>query len=119
MAKANVIQDGIDRFQTAFDSLEKDFKRMQKNAEKRRKGFERETEKRVKKLRTELKKSPAVKRANQLSDNVAKAIEGSVDQVLGNLRIASSGEVRKLERKVASLNRKVRELEKTKKPATR
>ena len=40
------------------------------------------------------------------------AIEEQVDVVLANLRIASHADVSKLERKVAQLNKKVRELEK-------
>lgn len=111
MAQATVFQDGIDRVQSAFDNLEKDFKRLQRNADKRRRSFEKETEKRVKKFRAELRKNPAVKRANQLSGDVTRTIEDSLDQLLGTLRIASSGEVKRLEKKVASLNRKVKALE--------
>jgi polyhydroxyalkanoate synthesis regulator phasin len=53
-----------------------------------------------------------VARVETLRDDTFKAVEGQVDALLGSLRIASQGEVTKLERKVGALNRKVRQLEK-------
>lgn len=113
MAEANFIQEGIDRVENAFRSIEKDFKRLQKRAEKRRKQFEKEAEKRVKKFQTELRNNRVVKRAEDLRSDALKTIEDQVDTLLANLRIASHSEVNKLERKVAQLNKKVRELEKS------
>ena len=53
-----------------------------------------------------------VKRAEDLRSDAVKSIEDQVDTLLANLRIASHADVHKLERKVAQLNKKVRELEK-------
>ena len=36
MAEASILQQGIDRVQEAFDSLEKEYKRLPKQADKRR-----------------------------------------------------------------------------------
>ncbi len=111
MAQPNIIQDGIDRFETTFRSLEKDWKRLQKRADQRRKQLEKRAEKQVKRLQTQLRKNPVVKRAETLRDDTQKALETSVDTLLDTLRIANTSHVAKLERKVNALNRKVRELE--------
>jgi hypothetical protein len=117
MAEANFIEEGMDRIESAYKSIEKDLKRLQKRADRRRKQFERQAEKRVKRLQTDIRKNPVVKRAEDLRGDAVKAIEDQVDGLLANLRIATQGEVQKLERKVAQLNRKVRELEKQNKSA--
>ena len=117
MAEANFIEEGMDRIEDAFRSIEKDFKRLQKRADRRRKQFERQAEKRVKQIQTDFRKNRVVKRAEDLRGDAMKAIDAQVDSLLANLRIASQAEVLKLERKVAQLNKKVRELEKLSKPA--
>ena len=116
MAEANFIEEGIDRIENAFRSIEKDFKRLQKRADRRRRQFERQAEKRVKQIQTDFRKNRVVKRAEDLRGDAVKNIEDQVDALLANLRIASHAEVHKLERKVAQLNKKVRELEKQSKP---
>jgi hypothetical protein len=116
MAEANFIEEGIDRIENAFRSIEKDLKRLQKRADRRRRQFERQAEKRVKQLQSDFRKNPVVKRAEDLRSDAVKTIEDQVDVLLTNLRIASHTDVHKLERKVAQLNKKVRELEKLSKP---
>ena len=116
MAEANFIEEGMDRVEDAFRSIEKDLKRFQKRADRRRKQFERQAEKRVKQLQSDIRKNPVVKRAESLRSDAQKAIEEQVDGLLANLRIASQADVNKLGRKVAQLNKKVRELEKQGKP---
>ena len=117
MAEANFIEEGMDRIEDAFRSIEKDLRSLQKRADRRRRQFERQAEKRVKQLQSGFRKNPVVKRAEDLRGDAVKAIEDQVDGLLANLRIASHTDVGKLERKVAQLNRKVRELEKKSKPA--
>lgn len=140
MAQAqNVIEEGRDRFGAALRDLEKDWKRFQKQAEKRRKELEKRAEREVRRLRTELRKNPLVKRAEQeakrlekradkvrseirkspavqraeaFRKDAEKAIEEQVDTLLGVLRIANTNDLEKVERKLNQLNRKVRALEK-------
>jgi chromosome segregation ATPase len=118
MAEANIIEEGMDRIEDAFRSIERDFRRLQKRADRRRKQLEKQAEKRVKQFQTDIRKNRVVKRAEDLRSDALKAIEEQVDSLLSNLRIASQADVSKLERKVAQLNKKVRELEKqNKQPA--
>ena len=112
MAQTNIVQDVSDRVESAVKTFEKDLKAFQKSADKRRKTFEKRAEREVKRVQREIEKSPIVKRARTLRTDAVKAVETRVDALLGSLRIASSGEVAKLERKVGTLNRKVRALEK-------
>lgn len=111
MAQANVLQDGIDRFQGAVKEIDKRYKQLQKQADKRRKAFEKNAEQRVKRIRTELRKNPVLKRAEDMREEAASQFEERYDQMLQLFRVATQSEVQRLERKVAQLNRKVRELE--------
>ena len=108
--RANFIDEGIDRVQGAWSSVEDEFEKLQKNLEKRRKTFEKETDKRVKKF----EKSTFGKRVVSFREDAQKQIESNVETVLGLFPVASSAEIKRLERKVSTLTRKVNALEKKK-----
>ncbi len=110
MAEANLIQDGIDRVETAFENLEKEYKRLQKRADKRRKDFEKRAERELKRVQAEFRKNPVVKRVETIRDDARKTVEGQVEQLLGGLRIATRADLRKLDRKITQLNKKLRDL---------
>jgi len=99
--RAKFIDEGIDRFQEAWSSVEDEF-------EKRRKSFEKQTAKRMK----EFEKSPFGKRALTFRDEAQKQIESNVENVLGLFPVASRADVKRLERKVTRLTRKLNVLEK-------
>jgi multidrug resistance efflux pump len=113
VAQPTLIRSGIDRVQTAFHNVDREMRRLQKQAERRRRDFEKRAEKQVKRLRSGIARNAVVQRAADLREGTLKAIEGGVGQILGSIGIASAEEIRKLDRKVAQLNRKVRELEQT------
>ena len=110
MAEANFIQDGIDRFQSAFDSLDREYRRLQKQADKRRRDFEKRAEKQVKRLRTEFTRNPVVQNVRDLRNDAQKRWESRIEGMLSSMHIATSSEIKRLDRKVNQLNRKVREL---------
>jgi DNA replication initiation complex subunit (GINS family) len=112
MAQPNIVKDVSDRVESAVKSFERDLKTFQKAADKRRKTLEKRAEREVKRVRREIENNAVVKRAQTLRSDAVKAVETRVEALLGTLRIASQGEVAKLERKVGALNRKVRALEK-------
>lgn len=106
--RANFIDEGIDRVQEAWSSVEDEFGKLQKNLEKRRKRFERETEKRVK----QFEKTPFGKRVVSLREDAQKQFESNLESFLGLIPLASRAELKRLERRVSSLTRKVNALEK-------
>ncbi len=110
MAEANFIQDGIDRFQSAFDSLDREYRRLSKQADKRRRDFEKRAEKQVKRLRTEFGKNTVVQNVRDLRADAQKRWESRIENMLASMHIATSSEIKRLDRKVNQLNRKVREL---------
>ena len=118
--RAKFIDEGIDRFQGAWSSLEDEFGKLQKNLQKRRKDFEKQTEKQVKKF----EKSPVGKRIATFREDAQKQIGSNVESMVGLLQVASRGDLKRLERKVSQLGRKLTALEKaatrtTEKAATR
>jgi archaellum component FlaC len=106
--RATFFDEGIDRVQEAWSSVEDEFDKLQKNFEKRRKRIEKETEKQVKKF----EKTTFGKRVVSLRDDTQKQIESNIESLLGLFPVASSTQVKRLERKVATLTRKVNALEK-------
>ena len=70
----------------------------------------------MKQVQDELRKIPVIKKAEKLrheiEDRVEKNIDAGVDRVYTRLKLARLDEVKKLERKIAQLNRKLQALEK-------
>ena len=123
MARENIVQEGVDRVREAVSSIEHDFQRVQKRVEKqvktRRKSFEKQTQAQVKRLRSEFRKNPYVKRAQGVVEDATKQLEQAIDGVLEVLQLASRRDVDRIDRKLSQINKKLRALEKTKsgKPA--
>ena len=115
--QAGIVQDSVDRVREAMSSLESDFEKAQKRAEKKfraqRKRIEKRTEQQFGRLRKEIKKNPFVKRAQSVVDDANKQIEKNVDSLLGALNLASQRDLRRVNRKLSEINKKLRELEKS------
>ena len=105
--------EGIDRISS---ELEKWNGKIQSRSAQFRKDSQKRIEKGVKQVQDELRKVPGVKRAEELRTEIEnrfeKKIDAGVDRVYTRLRLARLDEVKKLERKVAQLNKKLRALEK-------
>ncbi len=105
--------EGIERISS---ELEKWNDKLQSRSEQFRKDSQKRIEKGVKQVQDELRKVPGVKRAEELrtkiENHVEKNIDAGVDRVYARLKLARLDEVRKLERKIAQLNKKLRALEK-------
>jgi polyhydroxyalkanoate synthesis regulator phasin len=125
MAEATFIQEGVGRVQSALKSLDKEYRRIQKQADVRLRKVEKRAERQIKRLQAGLLRSPLAKRAEDVRRRVEEAradaqsmFEGRLEAMLGTLKIATRTEIEKLERKVALLNTKLHELERAK-PARR
>lgn len=123
MAQASFIDEGIDQVKEAWSNVGDEFDKLQKNLEKRRKRFEKEADKRRKRFEKEaekrvkkFEKTPLGKRVTSLRSDAQKQIESNIESVLGMFPVASSAEIKRLERKVSTLSRKVTALEKASAP---
>ena len=122
----NLVQDGVDRFNTAFESLGDEVERLQREFQSRRKSFEKQltdgrkkfekqTRKQVTRIESEFRKNPLVKRAEELRSDVVKQIEDGAGRLLGALQIASKGDLQRVDRKLNQLTRKLKEIERARK----
>jgi len=115
--QASIVQDSVDRVREAVSSLESDFEKVQKRAEKqfrvRRKSLEKRAEKQVGRLRSEFKKNPIIKRAQNAVDGATKQMEKNVDSLLDALNLASQRDLQRVNRKLNKISKKLRALEKS------
>ena len=84
---------------------------LQARGRKFRKQSQKRIDKSVAQVRAELDKLPAMKRARTLRKDLGKRVDAGVDGVYTRLKIARLEEVKKLERKIAQLNRKLKDIE--------
>jgi hypothetical protein len=102
------IDDEVERVQkelrTRSNRIERQFNR-------RRKSFEKETRKQVKQLEKDLRKNALVKRFDRFQSDASKQIEGALTSMLSALGIASSNDVKQLNRKITRLNKKLKDME--------
>ncbi len=120
--QVSFVQEGVDRFNAAFERIDEERLRLQKQVQARRKSFEKQitsgrrdfekrTRKQVTRLRTELRRYPAVKRAERLQADARRQIEERVDRFLGLLSIASRSDLERIDRKLDRISRKLKEIE--------
>jgi hypothetical protein len=116
------VNESVDRVTSVFRSIDGELRRVQKQLKTRRKSFEKQlasgrrdiekqTRKQVKRLQTELKKNPLVKRAQTLRGEATAQIDGAVDRVLGALQIATKNDLDRIDRKLNVLTRKLKDLD--------
>ena len=105
--------EGIDRISAELEKWNDD---LQDRGEKFRKESQERIDKSVAQIQEELRKLPGVKKAEELRTDLEKRIENrveqGVDRVYTSLKLARLDEVKKLERKIAQLNKKLNALEK-------
>lgn len=105
--------EGIERISSELEKWNDEF---QTRSQKFRKQSQKRIDKGVKQVQEELRKIPGVKRAEELRGElearVEKNLDAGVDKVYTRLKLARLDEVKKLERKINQLNRKLRDLEK-------
>ncbi len=120
--EASFVQESKERFNSARERIDDEVERIQKELRtrserierqisRRRKSFEKQTRKQVKQLERDLRKNPLVKRFDRFQADVTKQVESALASVLGTLRIASTSDVRQVDRKIAKLNKKLKDME--------
>lgn len=116
------VQESRERLHSARERIDGEFERIQKELRtrserierqfnRRRKRFEKETRKQVKQLEKDLRKNPLVKRFDRFQADATKQIESALASALGALGIASTSELRQVDRKIARLNKKLKDME--------
>ncbi len=131
---SSIVQEGLDRVNEVYRSLDERVQRLQRDLRARRKHWEkqlgsgrkslekqvqsgrRSLERRTRKQWTEFKRNELVKRAQSLQRDARDQIEATLSGVLGLFQIASKTDLDRLDRKVGQINRKLRELEGTRRP---
>ena len=121
--QASVVRDGVDQLRTAVRRVDRQFRRIQRQVETRRKQFGKQVETRRKaiekraqrvlaRFQRELQRRPLVKRAESLRADATRQLERGVATFLDALPIVTKREVERIDKKIAGLSRKLRELEK-------
>jgi len=114
------------RINEAVQFVDDEFQRIQKELSTRRKSLEKEfaskrktvekrTRKELKRIQTELKKNPIVKRADAVRKDVTKQVETRVDSLLGMMQVASRSDVQRINRKLTTLNKRLKAIEESRK----
>ncbi len=124
--QANFVQDGMDRVNAAFESIQEEAERLQKQLNTRRKSFEKQlnssrrtiekrARKQVNQLRSEVRRNGWVKQAQARQKDAEKRFRSGVDTFLGTFQIASKSDLERIDRKLGQLSRKLKDLETRKK----
>ena len=104
--------EGIERINAELDKWGD---KLQHRSEKLRKESRKRIEKGIAQVQEELRKLPGVKRAEALREDfetrVQTNLDAGLDRIYTRLNLARLEEVKKLERKIAQLNKKLKALE--------
>ena len=113
------INEAVQFFADEFQRVQKELNARRKSLEKefatKRKTVERRTRKELKRIQSELKKNPIVKRADAVRKDVTKQVETRVDSLLGLMQVASRSDVQRINRKLTTLNKRLKTIEESRK----
>jgi hypothetical protein len=112
-ARTNIIEESFERVQARFRDAGEELQKLQNRASENRREFSERTQARAEKVQKQLLEIPAIKAADDFRVEVFKQIEANMDDFLARLPVASASDIKKLERKVNALTKKVRALEKS------
>jgi hypothetical protein len=121
--QASVVREGVDQLRTAVRRVDRQFRKIQRQVETRRKQLEKEVtsrrkaiekqaQRQIARFQREIQKQPLLKRAESLRAGASRQIERGVASFFEALPIATRSELERVDRKVAGISRKLRELEK-------
>ena len=109
------INEAVQFFDDEFQRVQKELSTRRKSLEKefasKRKTVEKRTRKELKRIQSELKKNPIVKRADAVRKDVTKQVETRVDSILGLMQVASRSDVQRINKKLTTLNRRLKAIE--------
>ena len=109
--QTSFVAESIDRVQEVIQSVGDEFGRLQGQFQDRRKDLESQTQKHVKKLRKDLSKQPLWKRADTFRRDATRQIEQRIEDALGALQIASTADMKKIDRKLTGISKRLKEIE--------
>jgi hypothetical protein len=114
-ARQSRIDEAVQFFDDEFQRVQKELSARRKSLGKefatKRKSVEKRTRKELKRIQSELKKSPIVKRADSVRKDVTKRVEARMDALLGLLQVASKSDVQQINKKLTTLNRRLKAIE--------
>ncbi len=118
-ARESRINEAVQFFDDEFQRVQKELSTRRKSLEKefatKRKSVEKRTRKELKRIQSELKKSPIVKRADAVRKDITKRVEARVDTLLGLMQVASKSDVQRINKKLTTLNRRLKAIESSRK----
>ena len=116
------VDEASERFTAARERVDSEVQRIQKELQTRRKklekqltssrkNIEKQTRKQVKQIEKELRTSQVVKTLEDWRSQANEAIEDGFESLLGTLRIASQNDVKKIDRKLTNLTKRLKDVE--------
>ncbi len=109
---ANTQTTTFDRFNDALRSIDDQVQDWREQFETRRKDFEKDLRKRADRVRDNLEKSDTYRRADRVRKDVGQQVDKARGDLYDVFGIASKSEVEKLNKKLATISRKLNELAK-------
>ena len=106
--KTRILDEGLDRLREAVAFAEEEIDRFQVEFRERQRGLE----KRAEELRAEIRESDAVKQLEELRGRATQQLGEKLGELLSSLQIASKDDVRRIDRRLRQLNRKLKDLDK-------
>jgi uncharacterized coiled-coil protein SlyX len=104
-----------ERVDSEISRIQKDLATRRKKIEKQlnssRKSLEKQTRKQVKQIEKDLRKSDVVKTLEGWRGQVEDLIEETLEGVLGALQVASKSDVKKIDRKLSKLTKRLKDIE--------
>ncbi len=111
--RANVFfEDSVEQFRAGFRDAGEELRRLQDRATRNSRKIGERAQARAAEIQKQLLDIPAIKAADDFRVEIYEQVESSLQEILNRIPVASQDDLKKLERKVNTMSRKIRALEK-------
>ena len=113
--RVKIFEDSIERVQAAFRNTGDEIQKLQDRAAKNRREMGERAQAQAQEIQDRLLEFGPIKAVEEFRAEISKQVESNLKEILSRIPIATQDDLKKLEKKVNAMSRKVRALEKSQK----
>jgi hypothetical protein len=110
--RTTFFEDSVERFQAGFRNAGEELQKLQNRAASNSRKFGKRAQAQALEIQKQLLEFPPIKAADGFRTDIYKQVESNIQEALNRIPVASQDDLKKLEKKVNAMARKIKTLEK-------
>ena len=111
--RTRIFDESIERLQAGVRNAGDEIQKLQDRAAKNRKKIGKRAQAQAQELQKQLLEFPPIKAAEEFRSEIYKQVESNLKEIMNRIPVATQADLKKLDKKVNTMARKIRALEKS------